>query len=286
MSYSHRFQFSRAEIMRIKQVLQETRGSDPDRQKSLRGQLRRMGFYISDYATDQAGFTASDVDRLIATETVKVTDAPGPARTAPAEKLSDRHASIPKSVAPTARTSGQTTDGHRRSIDWMGIETQTLEDLMRPGLKALCIGINPAPASVAIGHYYQGRLGRQFFDRLQKAGAISLTAPAWQDDAAYEQGIGFTDIVKRPTARADDVTEKEFHHGKSLLLDKISANEPRILIFSFKKAAQALFGSFDGNGIIKGVGSEGTIIFVVPGPYAKREEVADELIELCQLFGN
>ncbi len=245
-----------------------------------------MVFYITEYATDQAGFTASVVDRFIATGTVKITDAPDPARTAPAEKLSDRQASVPRTAAPTTRTSEQTSDGHRRSIDWMGIETETLEDLIRPGLRALCIGINPAPASVAIGHYYQGPLGKQFFDRLQMAGAVSFTAPTWQDDTAYEQGIGFTDIVKRPTARADEITEKEFDHGKRLLLNKISSNVPRILIFSFKKAAQALFGSIEGNGIIKGVGSEGTITFVMPGPYAKREEVANKLVELSQLFRN
>jgi hypothetical protein len=53
MSHSHRSQFSRAEVARIKLLLTEIRRSDRDRQKALRAQLRRMGFYITDHATDR-----------------------------------------------------------------------------------------------------------------------------------------------------------------------------------------------------------------------------------------
>jgi hypothetical protein len=81
MSYSHRNQFSRAEITKIQQLLRDIRASDRDRQKVLRSQLRRMGFYITDYATDQAGFSPSDVDRLISKGVIKLADSPssGPA---------------------------------------------------------------------------------------------------------------------------------------------------------------------------------------------------------------
>ena len=33
---------------------------------------------------------------------------------------------------------------HRVSEKWMGEQIETLEDLLRPGLHAVCIGINPA----------------------------------------------------------------------------------------------------------------------------------------------
>jgi G:T/U-mismatch repair DNA glycosylase len=35
----------------------------------------------------------------------------------------------------------------------MGVEVETLEDLFAEGLRAVCVGINPAPVSVATGHY-------------------------------------------------------------------------------------------------------------------------------------
>jgi TDG/mug DNA glycosylase family protein len=43
---------------------------------------------------------------------------------------------------------------HRATEEWMGQQVETLEDLLRPGLRAVCIGINPAPTSVGAGHYY------------------------------------------------------------------------------------------------------------------------------------
>lgn len=109
MTHSHRNQFSRAEITKIKQLLKEIRGSDRDRQKGLRSQLRRMGFYITDYATDQAGFTSSDVDRLMSKGVIKLADPPssGPA---PKEKQSSARVT-PKSLKQaselkTARSPG------------------------------------------------------------------------------------------------------------------------------------------------------------------------------------
>lgn len=43
---------------------------------------------------------------------------------------------------------------HRVVGDWMDKRVETLEDLLRPGLRAVCVGINPAPVSVAAGHYF------------------------------------------------------------------------------------------------------------------------------------
>ncbi len=40
----------------------------------------------------------------------------------------------------------------------MGQQVETLEDLLRPGLRAVCIGINPAPTSVGAGHYHAASL--------------------------------------------------------------------------------------------------------------------------------
>lgn len=73
MSYPHRTAFSREELATIKDLLSDIRTSDRDRQKMLRDQLRQMGFYITDYEDDQRGFTASDVDRLVANGAITVT---------------------------------------------------------------------------------------------------------------------------------------------------------------------------------------------------------------------
>ena len=40
---------------------------------------------------------------------------------------------------------------HTVTVAWMGEHVQTPEDLIRPGLRAVCVGINPSPTSVAAG---------------------------------------------------------------------------------------------------------------------------------------
>jgi hypothetical protein len=95
-----------------------------------------------------------------------------------------------------------------------GEQVETLEDLLRPGLRAVCVGISPAPTSVAAGHYYQGQLGQKFYARLRRAGWLP-DKPGCEDDLAFANGIGFTDIVKRPTANVSMVSSREFAFRKA-----------------------------------------------------------------------
>ncbi|MGH3005040.1 MAG: mismatch-specific DNA-glycosylase [Gaiellaceae bacterium] len=171
---------------------------------------------------------------------------------------------------------------HRVTEEWMGEQVETLEDLLRPGLHAVCIGINPAPTSVRAGHYYQGRLGQQFYERLRRAELLPR-ASGWEDDLAFENGIGFTDIVKRATAKASEVRPKEYAYGQDLLRARMRAVQPRLVIFTFKKTAEVLFGSIAGNGLIRDRDLAGAPIFVMPGPYAPGGEVERRLGELREL---
>ena len=65
--------FSRQEAAEIKQLLREKASADRSRQKSLRGKLRsKHGFYISDFSSDAAGFTALDFDHLVQAGTITI----------------------------------------------------------------------------------------------------------------------------------------------------------------------------------------------------------------------
>ncbi len=133
--------------------------------------------------------------------------------------------------------------------EWMGENVETLEDLLRPGLRAVCVGIKPALTSVAAGHYYQGRLGQGFYARLRRTGLLP-SGSGWEDDLAFANGIGFTDIIKRPTKSAKELRPAEYDHGKLMLLEKLEAARPELVIFTFKKTATILFGSFPGSGFV------------------------------------
>ena len=173
---------------------------------------------------------------------------------------------------------GVSSVSHRVRIRWMDEEVETLDDLLRARLRAVCIGINPAPRSVAAGHYYQGRLGQQFFERLRTAGLLPRTQ-GWEDDQAFAAAIGFTDIVKRPTTSASEIRDEEFAYGKPLLETKVRDAGPRLVIFTFKKAAEVLLGRFSGNGVIHRLYADRPV-FVMPGPYAPRNEVDERLRDL------
>jgi TDG/mug DNA glycosylase family protein len=169
---------------------------------------------------------------------------------------------------------------HRVVEDWMGRPLETLEDLLRPGLRAVCVGINPSRVSVAAGHYYQGRLGQLFFSRLRRVGLLPPDASGYEDDALFAEGVGFTDIVKRPTARARELHAHEFAHGRAELVRKLRAVDAPLVIFTYKKTAEMLFGRFRGAALLPAQEVIPGDAFVMPGPYAAREQVKVALGDL------
>jgi double-stranded uracil-DNA glycosylase len=175
---------------------------------------------------------------------------------------------------PIKRRSAVDGEGHRVTMEWMGEKIVTLEDLLRPALRVLCIGINPALTSVERGHYYQGRSGQSFLARLRAVGLLPAYDGRWEDDVAFELAIGQTDVVKRPTAKAEAIGAAEFAYGKRALGDRLDGVQARLVIFTFKEAAKKLFGDFEGHGFISGFTLCGGEIFVMPGPY-ERKDVAD-----------
>lgn len=119
-----------------------------------------------------------------------------------------------------------TVPSHPVREDWMGAEVETLEDLLRPHLDAVCVGINPSPVSVAAGHYYQGEAGKRFVHRLRGVGLIPKSGVGHEDDAAFASGIGFTDIIKRATATASELSAEEYAHGRQQLVASSKISDP------------------------------------------------------------
>lgn len=67
-----RDEFSSEELDELRRLIREKQTADRDRQEVLRGRMRAIGFYITDYVIDQQGFTVSDFDELIESGRVKV----------------------------------------------------------------------------------------------------------------------------------------------------------------------------------------------------------------------
>lgn len=134
----------------------------------------------------------------------------------------------------------QPTRGFQTFMDLQGKQVLTLRDLEPEPGGVLLVGINPAVVSVKVGHYYQGRLGRRLWKRLERLGLLHNSMPGEEDVAFQEQGHGISDVVKRPTASSGEVSAAELRTGAMLLREKIRSWKPGLVLFAFMKAAEEL----------------------------------------------
>ena len=157
--------------------------------------------------------------------------------------------------------------GHQEQVDWMGTRVLSLADLWPDGPRAMIVGLNPAPRSVAAGHYYQGRVGQQQIRRLVEAGLFA--APAYGtfvEQSALAAGVGFTDIVKRPTPREGGVTAEELAHGCAILARQLEERGIELVLCVFRHPVKALLGRDGSPGFQPQLTDWGARVFRLPGP--------------------
>ena len=87
---------------------------------------------------------------------------------------------------------------------------QSLPDSVGPGMQVLIVGLNPSPYSADSGIPY-GRPGNRFWPAALASGLLSLDRDV--EHALGSHHVGFTDLVRRTTRRADEVTTMEYRTG-------------------------------------------------------------------------
>lgn len=121
-------------------------------------------------------------------------------------------------------------DRDRRRRFWLWIRAEradTLPDYVRPGLDLLVCGLNPSLRSAETGIPY-GRPGNRFWPAAVRAGLSARERDPW---GALATGLGFTDLVKRPTRGAADLTTAEYRAGLERLDDCVRFFRPRAVCF-------------------------------------------------------
>jgi TDG/mug DNA glycosylase family protein len=175
---------------------------------------------------------------------------------------------------------------HRATLVVDGRPLETLADLPPLRGRLLFVGLNPSPVSVAAGHYHQGRLGRRFWERLVRAGILPPgTTPEAADDALVAAGHGITDLHKAVSAR-DVASETTLRAGVGPLWQKIALWRPAAVVFIYRRAAEVAAGRSLGErwGQLEGIALAGRPCFLMPGPYAPRDEVDEGLNLLRNLL--
>ena len=155
---------------------------------------------------------------------------------------------------------------------------ETLPDYLAPNLELVFIGINPGIFSVRKGHYFARGTTRfwpafsasKLSAQIRNALGVQVLRP--EHDSTFPRfGIGFTDVIKRPTANVSELDRREFEEWTPRLLNKLRRYKPRVacfhgltgyrpfLKFGLKQAGQPSLGAQQ-----QVVG--GTRLFVVPNP--------------------
>lgn len=174
--------------------------------------------------------------------------------------------------------------GYQAKVTWMGESVLTLADVWPDRAQAAIVGLNPAPRSVETGHYYQGRVGQRQLRRLALAGLFESGPHETQfEEAARAAGVGFTDLVKRPTPSEAGVTREELEFGRLQLADELEKREVQLIICVFRHPVVSLLGRSDQSGLQPTRTSWGAEVFRMPGPFAARAEAAAVMETLPRL---
>ncbi|MFT4264640.1 MAG: mismatch-specific DNA-glycosylase [Nocardioides sp.] len=119
-------------------------------------------------------------------------------------------------------------------------------DLIGPGLRLLFVGINPGLWTAATQTHF-AHPGNRFYPALRAAGIITLDIPSTgmtDADRAHlvERGIGITNIVRRATARADELSREEYAAGGLRLRELVDRLQPPVVAVAGITAYRAAFG--------------------------------------------
>lgn len=104
-------------------------------------------------------------------------------------------------------------------------------------LQMLIVGTNPSPwAAAANGPF--GRPGNRFWPSLFEAGVtahlINASAGLSRGDEQMlvERGVGLTNIIARPSSRADELSLAELRAGRDALIQRMRLLQPRAAAFT------------------------------------------------------
>ena len=153
-------------------------------------------------------------------------------------------------------------------------DIRTLPDLLGPCLDLVFVGLNPSEYSAREGHYFANPRNR-FWTAFNRSALLppALGRECAPSDAAalLEHGIGFTDVVKRPTAQGSSLRAADYRLWAPLLREKLLQCRPRMVCFHGLMAYKAYLQYAEGERAApelgvqpRGIGESG--VFVVPNP--------------------
>lgn len=123
-----------------------------------------------------------------------------------------------------------------------------VDDLVGPGLRLLFVGINPGLWTAAVGTHFAHPTNR-FYPALAAAGItgheIDRAAGMSAADRAHlvARGVGLTNLVRRATARASELSREELREGGERLTRFVAEHRPAVVAVAGVSAYRDAFGA-------------------------------------------
>ena len=121
-------------------------------------------------------------------------------------------------------------------------------DLLGPGLRLLFVGINPGLWTAATQTHFAHPANR-FYPALLQAGIITepISPSAGMTDEDRDRlrarGLGITNLVRRATARAAELSDEELRAGGLELVETVRRTTPRVVAIAGITAYRSAFGA-------------------------------------------
>lgn len=106
-----------------------------------------------------------------------------------------------------------------------------IPDYLEYNLKVVFVGFNPGLTSAATGHHYAGQ-GNRFWKLLAESELTPRLYSPEEDYKLLKLGLGLTNIVTRPTRRAEDLTAADYEQGRKELWEKLKKYQPEVACYT------------------------------------------------------
>ncbi len=177
-----------------------------------------------------------------------------------------------------------------------GQPVTTLKDILpeigKP-LDILFIAKTPALGSVEVGHYFQGRQGAAFWNKLKNYGILKIRPNTFEDENLLENNFGLTDIVKVPRNYGNEPSDDEYRAGIDRILSTTKKYSPKVIVFVYKgvldKILQLAFdlelsSNYGFNEELEARFQSKVFVFPMPGTPCSTKQSEIALIELKKLI--
>jgi len=184
---------------------------------------------------------------------------------------------------------------YRIKITVDGKQYDTLSDILPESgnLEILFIAKTPAPVSVDAGHYFQGKQGTMFWNRLSEYNILNVPIGQFADEFLLTNKYGITDIVKVPRGYGNEPSDEEYRQGLKRILSVIEKYKPKAIVFVYKKVLDNIIrlnfninskSNYGFNSQFDKYFNSKVFVFPMPGTPCTSSEAVQSMTALRQLF--